>query len=131
MKDFTHHHVRVVKVDESQGLVFGWAIVCKEGGKEYFDLQDDHIPEELMLSAATDFMEKSRAAGEMHARLNAGDIVHSMPLTEEVAKAFDLKSKRTGWMIAAKPDKAMLAKFKSGELTGFSIGGAGEAKEVN
>ena len=44
----------VLKVDESLGLVFGWAIVCAENGNDYYDLQGDHIPESVMLEAATD-----------------------------------------------------------------------------
>ncbi len=46
------------------------------------------------------------------------------PLTEDIAKAFGIDTKTTGLMIAMKPDSDdMLAKFRNGELTGFSIGG--------
>jgi len=113
----------VEKVDEALGLVFGWAIVCKRDGQPYFDLQGDHIPEAAMLKAAADFMANSRRADEMHARKDAGSIVFAFPMTEETAKAFDITTKQTGLMIAMKPDAEMLAKFASGELQGFSIGG--------
>ena len=62
-------------------------------------------------------------AGEQHSRMSAGTIVHSFPLTTEIAKAMGVSSDKTGWMVACAPDPAMLAKFKSGDLTGFSIGG--------
>lgn len=114
---------KVAGVNEDLGLVFGWGIVCKEGGEPYVDTQNDHIPEEAMVRAATDFMKNSRAAGDMHSRMGAGSIVHSFPLTAEIAKAMGIECDRTGWMVAAAPDPAMLAKFKSGEYTGFSIGG--------
>lgn len=110
-------------VDEGLGLVYGWGIVCKENGVDYYDVQKNHIPEPAMVAATTEFMKDSRMAGEQHARMDAGTIVHSFPLTTEIAKAMGLETTKTGWMVAAAPDAAMLAKFKSGDLTGFSIGG--------
>jgi len=120
----------VLKVHEELGLVLGWAIVCTEDGEPYFDKQDDHIPEDAMLKAAADFMENSRAATEMHDRSEAGTVVFAFPLTEDVKKAFGIECKKTGLMIALKPDADMLEKFKSGELTGFSIGGVRGDDEI-
>lgn len=113
----------VLKVSEELGLVFGWAIVCSEDGEPYFDLQGDHIPQASMLKACTDFAETACLAREMHARPGAGVVVNLMPLTDEVAEAFGITCSKRGLMIAMKPDAEMLEKFKSGELTGFSIGG--------
>ena len=113
----------ILKVDDELGLVFGWAIVCTRDGEPYYDKQGDHIPEDAMLRAATDFAKSARASHEQHDRPAAGQVVHSFPLTAEVAKRFGLETSTTGLMIAVAPDAAMLAKFKSGELTGFSIGG--------
>ena len=121
----------VTKIDDELGLVFGWAIVCNEGGKPYFDVQGDHIPEAAMTKAATEFMANFRVAKEMHVGGMRGEIVHSMPLTADVAAAFGITCSKSGLMIAMKPDAEMLAKFKSGELKGFSIGGRrGEDEEV-
>lgn len=115
---------QVAKVNEELGLVFGWAIISKIDGEEFFDSQGDHIPEDAMLKAAAEFMENSRVAKEMHAGSQVGNIVFAFPLTEETAKAMDIVTKQTGLMVAMKPsDSSVLAKFKSGELTGFSIGG--------
>lgn len=116
----------VAKVDEDLGLVFGFAIVCKEDGAPYFDLQGDHIPEDSMMKAAADFMEHSRVAKEMHAGEQIGGITFAFPLTEDVAKAMDLgEVRKTGLMIAMKPGSdEVMEKFRSGEYTGFSIGGA-------
>lgn len=119
----------VLKVDDELGIVFGWGIVCTEKGEPYFDLQDDHITEAAMLKATSEFMFEVRAAGEMHARddkgeaIHKGVIVHSLPLTEELAKEFGITCEKTGWMIGMKPDKDMLEKFRDGTYTGFSIGG--------
>lgn len=122
---------RVVKVDESHGLVLGFAIICKHNGEDYFDLQGDHIPEEAMLGATVEFMLKSGAAKEMHCGDVNGKILFAWPLTTEIAKAFDIETRITGLMIAMKPDDpAMLAKFRDGIYTGFSIGGARVKDEI-
>lgn len=115
----------VCKVDESLGLVFGWAIICKQDDKEYFDVQGDHIPEDAMAKAAADFMQNSRVAKTMHDGEQTGDIVFAFPLTDDIAKSLDILTETTGLLIAMKPsDPEILAKFASKELTGFSIGGA-------
>lgn len=112
----------VAKVDESLGLVFGWAIVCTEDGDPYVDTQGDYIPDRAMLKAATKFAKGARQGGDMHS-CDDGVIVHQFPLTAEVAKAFGIKCDKTGLMIAMEPFDHTLAKFKNGERTGFSIGG--------
>jgi len=128
---------KILKVDEELGLVFGWAIVSKIESEPYFDLQGDHIPEDAMLSAATDFMANSRVASEMHKGRVAkveerGSVVFAFPMTTEIAVAFGIVTKQTGLMIAMKPDAEMFDKFKNGTLTGFSIGGKrGEDEEID
>lgn len=117
-------YAEVLKVDESLGLVLGWAIVCTKDGEPYWDLQDDHIPEDAMLKASADFMEGARVAKEMHSGDAAGSVVFAFPLTTEIAAAFGVETKTTGLMIAVKPEPDMLAKFRDGTLTGFSIGGS-------
>lgn len=119
----------VAKVDPKMGLVFGWGIICKVDGEPYFDTQRDHVPEESMLRATADFMEKSRMSGDLHARDAGGDpipdgaVVFSFPLTTDIAKALEIDTRKTGWLVAVKPSPAVLAKYESGEYRGFSIGG--------
>lgn len=129
--------VSVCKTDQKLGLVFGYALICAtknaEGAFEpYYDtgsfdadgtLVSDHVSEEEMLQAVTSFMEDARVAKEQHDGGPRGAVVHSFPLTAEIAKALGIDAQMTGWLVAMKPDAAMLAKFASGELTGFSIGG--------
>ncbi len=119
-------NTKIAKVDTTLGLVMGWAIVCKQAGEDYFDLQGDHIPEASMLAAATDFMQNSRVAKDMHIQDSElpGSIVFAFPMTTEIAKSLNIETDITGLLIAMKPeDDAVLAKFESGEYTGFSIGG--------
>lgn len=116
--------VDVLKVDDALGVVFGWAMVCTEDGEDYYDSQDDHIPEAAMLKAATDFMGSSRVLGDMHQKAEGGTVLFAFPLTADVAKSFGIECKTTGLMIGVKPaNEATLEKFRSGEYTGFSIGG--------
>ena len=123
-EDATKRNFEVAKVDDELGLVFGFAIVSKINGEEYFDVQGDHIPEEAMLEASLDFMENSGAAKEMHQGDRIGSIVFAFPLTSEIARSMNIQTEKTGLMIALKPyDDEVLNRFKSGEYTGFSIGG--------
>ena len=82
-----------------------------------------------MVADFADFMLKSRTSGEMHEAVD-GDVVFLFPLTSELAKAFEIKTERTGIMVGIKPSPAVLAKFESGEYTGFSIGGQRLEEEV-
>jgi hypothetical protein len=113
----------VAKVDGELGLVFGWGIICEKDGAEYYDSQGDHIPFDVMLKGTSEFMANARVAKDMHSGEQIGAIVHSMPLTPEVAKAFKIDSSTYGWMVAMQPSADVLKQFKSGERTGFSIGG--------
>lgn len=116
--------VRVAKVDEGLGIVFGWAIVCKQDGEEYVDLDHDHIPERAMLKSAARFAEGDRPSRLQHSESTVGRVVFMMPITEDIAKAFGIDTSTTGLAVGVKVDDATLARFRSGELTGFSIGGS-------
>lgn len=131
-------YAKVCKVDEELGLVFGWAIVCKENGKDYYDLNIDksgervpeHIPEATMLKAATDFMgDTGRPGNEMHRGAMKGKYVFAFPMTTEIAKALGFETKKTGLIVAYKAPADVLAKYKDGTYTGFSIEGTGEGRE--
>jgi len=114
---------QVLKVDEELGLVFGWAIVCKIDGEPYFDTQGDHIPEDALIKATLDFAEV-RVAGDMHQGEDVGSIPFIFPLTTDVAKSLNIETPVTGLLIAMRPsDPEILEKFRSGDYTGFSIGG--------
>src|SRR5262249_25056162 len=99
-KDKDVEKFKIAKVDESLGLVFGYAIICKANGEDYYDLNIDpsgskvpeHIPESTMLKAAAEFMQNSRAGNVMHSGPNAGTYVFAMPWTTEIAKAFGVEN---------------------------------------
>lgn len=114
----------VLKVDDSLGLVFGWAIVSKVDGEPYVDTQDDVIPEDVALKAIAKFMEGERVAKAMHVGDRVGQVVMAWPMTEEIMKAMEIQCAKTGVMVAMKPDNPdMLKAYSSGLMTGFSVGG--------
>ena len=124
MADKFNQTISFTKVDGDLGLILGFAIICKQDGQPYYDTQGDYIPEGAMLEAATEFMQNSRVAKEMHEGDEKGQVVFAFPLTEDIAKAFEIETPRTGLMVAIKPeDPEILEKFKNGDYTGFSIGG--------
>lgn len=133
----------MVKVDPGHGLVFGFAIVCKIDGEDYYDLNVDregalkgkkvpeHIPEDVMLKAALDFRSDTDCPGnEMHVGAAKGQHVFLFPLTSDIAKALEIETKKTGLLVAYKPPPEVLAKFQSGEYTGFSIEGFHKGSEL-
>ena len=120
---------QVAKVDEELGLVIGFGLVCKIQGEEYYDSQGDHITEKAMINAATDFMGSDRTSTDLHV-VEDGQVVFAFPLTTDIAKALDIETDKTGLLIAMRPSAPVLAKFKSGEYTGFSIGGLRGEEEV-
>lgn len=115
---------QIAKVDAALGLVFGYAIVCAVDGEPFYDGQGDYIPEDVMLRASAAFMQTDRAAKEMHSGGVAGRVVFAFPLTEDIAASLGIKARKSGLLIAMKPDDpAMLERFANGELCGFSIAG--------
>lgn len=123
--------VEICKVDESLGIIFGFAMVTKVNGEEHIDTQDDAIDEFGLIEATADFMLTKRTGCIMHERdddggvVNGGDVIFAFPLTSDIAKALKIESPRHGLLIGFRPnDPEELQKAKRGEYTGFSIGGA-------
>lgn len=124
-------NIKVAKVDEDLGIVFGYAIVCKKDGDPYFDRQGDHIPEDVMLKSVMKYMEGDRVAKVMHDGDATGQIVFGFPLTEDIAEALGIECEKTGFIIGMRPDDdEILEKFADGSFSGFSIGGKINRKAV-
>lgn len=115
----------ILKFQEDEQIVWGWASVVTENGEEIFDTQGDAISPQEMEKAATEFMLDARMAKAMHDGEQIGEVVHSLPLTKELGQALGVQSDREGWIIAMKiHDPDVWQKVKSGEYRAFSIGGA-------
>ncbi|UCI09980.1 XkdF-like putative serine protease domain-containing protein [Mesorhizobium sp. B1-1-8] len=118
-------------MSDSLGLIFGWALVSEINGEPYYDLQGDYVPQDAMLRETTRFMENNRMGKLMHAGEQVGTIVHSLPLTADIAKALGISTRRTGWIVAYKPtDSSLVDKVHAGIYGGFSIGGTRGVKET-
>lgn len=116
-------NAQLLKVNEELGVVFGYAMVSNVGGEPYYDFQGDHITEDAVLKSALDFSLYAGGLKEMHYGDFKGKVVFCFPLTAEVAKALGIQTEKTGLLIGVKVPPEILAKFKSGEYKGFSIGG--------
>lgn len=124
MKDRIDKYCDPCKVNDELGLIFGYAMVCKVDGEDYFDLQGDHIPEDTMLKSLAEFMESSREAKDMHSGDPIGTYIFAFPLTEEIMDSMGIVAEKSGAIVAMKPkSKEVIEQFKRGERTGFSIGG--------
>lgn len=124
---------KIVKVDEDQRLVFGWASVITEKNKPVIDTQGDIIEPAVLLEATTEFMEDVRTGKKMHKGNRIGMVVHSFPLTAEISKSLgiDLKG-REGWIVGMKvEDDKTWELVKSGDLKAFSIGGKAIREEID
>lgn len=114
----------VIKLDSERRIAWGWASVATVNGELVRDLQGDSIAPDEMSKMADAFMLNVRTAKAMHEGAQVGEVIHSLPLTQELAKALNLSTDREGWIIGMKiHDEDTWNGFKSGKYKGFSIGG--------
>lgn len=137
--------VRKENISDELGIVVGWAITCTKGGQPYYDLNVDregalkgqrvpeHISHSEMMKAAAEFADTDAPGNVMHAGPDVGKFLFLFPFDNDVYKAlFGLEQDApiTGLAVGYKPPPDVLAKFKSGELTGFSIEGWHDHSEL-
>ena len=122
---------KILKADDEQRLVYGWASVITEKGERVVDRQGDVIEAETLVKAVNDFMEHVRVGKAMHTGEQVGVVIHSLPITKEIGDALGIHSDREGWVVAYKVyDDAVWEMVKSGELAAFSIGGRAMKQEI-
>lgn len=122
---------QILKVDEEQRLIYGWASVITEKGKAVVDLQGDVIEADVLVKAVNEFMENVRVGKTMHVGEETGKVIHSLPVTKEICDALGIQSDREGWIVAYKVyDDSVWDRVKSGELRAFSIGGRAQREEL-
>ena len=115
---------QILKQMDEERLAFGWAYVSTVNGEVSLDHSGEFIRPDQIAKAATNFMLSMRTAKAMHTGEKIGEVVHSMPLTNDIAKALGIQSDREGWVIALKVyDDQVWQDVKSGKLAAFSIGG--------
>jgi len=122
----------ILKVDDEQRLIYGWGSVVTKKGIPVVDLQGDVIEAETLVKAVNEFMEHVRVGKTMHEGEATGQVIHSLPITDEICKALGIQCDREGWIVAYKVyDDEVWKRVKSGELKAFSIGGRATKEEYN
>lgn len=115
---------QILKADDEQRVVYGWASVISENGERVVDRQGDVIEADTLVKAVNDFMEHVRVGKTMHTGEPTGMVIHSLPITKEIGESLGIQSNREGWVVAYKVyDDEVWKMVKSGELAAFSIGG--------
>ena len=122
---------KILKTDDEQRMVYGWASVVTEDGEAVVDRQGDVIEADTLVKAVNEFMEHVRVGKAMHTGEQVGTVVHSLPITKEIGDALGIQSNREGWVVAYKVfDDGVWDMVKSGELAAFSIGGRAIKEEL-
>ena len=122
---------KILKTDDEQRMVYGWASVITEKGEPVVDRQDDMIEADTLVKAVNEFMEHVRVGKAMHVGEQVGTVVHSLPITKEIGDSLGIQSDREGWVVAYKVfDDDVWNMVKSGELAAFSIGGKAIKEEI-
>lgn len=110
-------------------FVRGWASVVAQNGVAVTDAQGDVISIDEIRKAAHRFVTDARIAKAMHAGAKVGEVVESVIIDDEFAKAMGITDSRRGWWIGMEihnPD--VQERVRKGELRAFSIGGSGRRK---
>lgn len=116
----------IIKVDEEQRMIWGWASVTSERGVPIVDRQGDVLDDEELMPAVHQFMTDSRSGGNMHKQMGIGTVVESMVFTPALQAALGIDLQKTGWFVGIKvADDATWAAVKNGTLRAFSLGGSG------
>ena len=122
----------IVKQDEDQHLVFGWASVSTVNGQLVVDKQDDMILPEDLEKAAYEFVLYSRSHGDMHERHGVGRMVESMMFTKQKQDLLGIDLGMEGWWTGFFVDDGETWRLiKAGSYPEFSIGGRGRRVTVD
>lgn len=106
--------------------VRGWASVIAVDGKPVEDTQGDIISMDELQKAAHKFISDARVAKAMHAGNQVGDVVESVIIDDEFAKAMGMTDGKRGWWIGMKVNSPEIRKgVREGKFRAFSIGGKG------
>lgn len=121
----------IMKSSDDKRLVFGWASIAIEDGKQLEDMQHDIIDPEDLEEAAYEYVLKFRDTGEEHMAdfRKKGKLVESCVFTEDKQKAMGLApgTLPVGWWIGFYiEDDDAWERIKNGTYRMFSIEGKAE-----
>lgn len=119
------------KADAEGRYVRGWASVVSVDGEAVTDWQGDVIAMDELRKAAHQFITDARVAKAMHEGAAVGEVVESVIVDDEFAKALGAATTQRGWWIGMRlTSDAIRKRVRSGELKAFSIGGRGKRRKI-
>jgi len=122
--------MKIIKIDEDQRIIYGWASVTTYNGELVVDLQGDVIKTDTLHKSINEFMKGVRVGKLNHSGEQVGQIVHSFPMSKEICAALGIQSDKEGWITGYHvTDDALWDKVKSGDYAEFSIGGRAQKQE--
>lgn len=122
--------LKVLKIDDDQRIIYGWASVTTYKGELVVDLQGDVIKTDTLHKSINEFMKGVRVGKLNHSGEQVGQIVHSFPMSKEICEALGIQSDKEGWITGYHVTNDELWKaVKSGEYAEFSIGGRAQKEE--
>jgi len=122
--------IKILKIDEDQRIIYGWASVTTYKGDLVVDLQGDVIKTDTLHKSINEFMKSVRVGKLNHSGEQVGQIVHSFPMSKEICAALGIQSDKEGWITGYHvTDDTLWEKVKSGDYAEFSIGGRAQKQE--
>lgn len=143
----------ILKLEPEGCLIFGYANISiskstsvAAGGEQFFDLQEDSMPPDVLEKGVYEYVLEAREADEMHKGGVKGMLVESMMFTPDKLERF-ATDPTTGvvsqtdlmvlkrlfpprWWVGFKVDPDAFAKVRKGEYRMFSIAGEADRVEV-
>lgn len=126
-----HINFQFTKSDATGRYVRGWASVVTDAGVPVADHQGDIIAIDDIRKAAHKYISDARVAKAMHQGQQVGEVVESVIIDDEFAKALGVTDSKRGWWIGMQihhPD--IQEDVRKGKLRAFSIGGRGRRTPV-
>ena len=122
--------MKILKIDEDQRIIYGWASVTTYKGDLVVDLQGDVIKTDTLHKSINEFMKGVRVGKLNHSGEQVGQIVHSFPMSKDICEALGIQSDKEGWITGYHvTDDELWKSVKSGEYAEFSIGGRAQKQE--
>ena len=119
------------KADAAGRFVRGWASVVTDQMGQVADSQGDMIDIDDIRKAAHRFVSDARIAKAMHQGQQVGEVVESVIIDDEFAKALGITDPKRGWWIGMEiHDDTIRKGVREGKLRAFSIGGRGRRQPV-
>ena len=118
-------HCPILKSDDEARIVYG--VVLEP---DTVDLQGDVLTLDTIENAAHKYLITHRTVGDSHSRAAGAEVVESYLAPADLELGGQIISRGTWIMGVHVTDDNLWEAVKSGDYTGFSIGGMGERKEL-